>query len=339
MAKKDTSLIQITPQLKKNLDIISTFKSQVEEICNNCTQIQVVDETSLSVAQQNLSKTNSLLKVVEDKIKLIRKPYNDELAMISDVGSTLTEPLKMTVRYLKSSVEAWEKKRLAEEAEKQAAIDRKLAEIKAAEEAETSRIQKIRDYINNKAIPVLKNCYSKCLSIEECDVQLKFIEDKYPKEEFFQEFTQEAMQLKDTYIDLIKSKKEQLSSAANMSAEELLIIKKQEELALQQANIEAEKKALELEKERLEAEKRAKLEEEAALAEKQRLADEAEMNKTKGVRYTWKVEISNTEELPYEWICLNESAIKEWMKERKVDLKDGQVVCGVRFFKKMGVAS
>ena len=336
---KDTSLIQVSPELKKNLDIISAFKAQVDEIGTSCQQIQIVDDISLSIGQQNLSKANNMLTAIEAKRKTIKEPYLEAGRLVDSTAKSLTEELEKGIKHIKSQVGEWEKKRLAEEKAKQDEIDRQLAEKQALEAAEAARKSKIRDYIDNKATVALKHAYSKCTSVAECDNQVRFIEKNYKGEDFFQEFTKEAFDLRDTYLDLIKTKREQLESAATMSEGELELAKKQEELSLAQANLEAEKRALEAEKDRIEAEKKAKEAIEAAEVEKQRLADEAALNKTKGIRFTWGLEVFRMSDVPTAWLTLNESAVKEWLKENKDKLKDGQVFDGVKFIKKLGVSA
>lgn len=336
---KETSLIQVSPELQQNLDIISAFKAQVDEIGSNCQQIQIVDDTTLAIGQQNLSKANNMLTAIEAKRKTIKEPYLEAGRLVDSTAKSLTEELEKGIKHIKSQVGEWEKKRLAAEKAKQDEIDRQLAEKQALEAAEHARKSKIRDYIDNKAIVALKHAYSKCTSVTECDNQVRFIEKNYKGEDFFQEFTKEAFDLRDTYLDLIKVKREQLESAATMSEGELELAKKREELSLAQANLEAEKRALEAEKERIEVEKKAKEAIEAAEVEKQRLADEAALNKTKGIRFTWAHEAVSIKDVPHEWLMLNDAVVKDWIKENKDVLKDGEIRMGIKFFKKMGITA
>lgn len=340
MAKsKETSVIAINPELQRNLDIISAFKEQVDVLGQNCQQIQIVDDTTLGIGQQNLSKANTMLTAIEAKRKAIKEPYLEAGRLVDSTAKSLTEELEKGIKHIKNQVGEWEKKRLAEEKAKQDEIDRQLAEKQALEAAEAARKQSIRDYIDNKATVALKNCYSKCTSVAECDNQVRFIEKNYKGADFFQEFAKEAFDLRDTYLDLIKTKREQLASADTMSEGELELAKKQEELALAQANLEAEKRALEAEKERIEAEKKAKEDAEAARLDKIALEEQAALNKTRGVRYTWGHELVDVKNVPTEWLVLNDALVKEWLKENKDVLKDGEVRLGIKFFKKMGISA
>ncbi|MFA7289593.1 MAG: hypothetical protein WC055_12020 [Melioribacteraceae bacterium] len=340
MAKKeDEEVIVVSAELQKNLDILQAFKAQVEEMSTNCMQIQIVDDTSLAVAQQNLSKVNALLTNTKNKITSIRKPYNDELKQIAAIGSTLTEPLEKAVEYLKIGVGEWEKKRLAEAAEKQAKIDQELAQKRALEQAEEDRKAKIRAYISEKSSPLLKKMYSDCTSVEICDKNLLSIANNYKPREFFQEFADEAYELKDNYVNLIKTKKEQLLSADQMSEAEIELALERERIAIEKNNMLLREAELKSKEEAARLEKEKKESEEKAAIEKQRLADEAEANKTRGIRYTWGFEINDIKAVPLDWLTLDEVKVKERLKSNKDGLKDGDIVDGVKFLKKMGVSS
>lgn len=336
---KQTNIIPLSEVTRKNIEIIEGFKSQVQELSNNCMLIKIMDESTLSVGQQNLSKANTMLKAIEDKIKLIRKPLNDELKQISAIGNPITELLEKAVKHIKSEVEAYDIAKKKEAANKQAEIDRQLEEKRKADEAEEKRKQDIRNYISQKATPLLKSIYEKCTTVEICDNSISQIEKNYKPRDFFQEFADEAYQLKDNYLDLIRAKREQLASADTMTQAEKDLALKQEKLALEKANLEAEQRALEVEKERIEAEKKAKEAELEAQKEKERLAAEAELNKTKNIRFKWDYEPVDITKSPISWLKLNENIVDEYLKNNKESLKDGEVVNGVRFYKKMSVVS
>jgi hypothetical protein len=69
MTKKTTEVAVVSPELQKNLDIILSVKTEIDALGQNALQIKVVDETTLSVAQQNLSSINQIVKNIEDKRK------------------------------------------------------------------------------------------------------------------------------------------------------------------------------------------------------------------------------------------------------------------------------
>jgi len=160
MAKKNTEEVMVvSPELQKNLDILQAFKQQVDIVGTNCQQIQVVDDTSLAVGQQNLSKANNLLTSIEEKRAIIKAPYWDAGKLIDKTAKDLSEELSKGIKHIKDQVAAWEKKRQDEEKAKQDEIDRQLAEKAELDRKEQERKDKIRSYIRDKATPLLQKMY------------------------------------------------------------------------------------------------------------------------------------------------------------------------------------
>ncbi len=341
MAKtKNTEAVMIiTPELERNIDILQAFKSQVDVIGNNCQQIQVVDEVSLAIGQQNLSKANNLLTSIEEKRVAIKAPYLDSGKLIDSTAKILSEELSKGIKHIKEQVGEWEKKRLAEAAAKQAEIDKQLADKAAADKAEEDRKATIRSYIKDKATPTLQKMYADCTSVEICDAKLSAIENNYKSREFFAEYVDEAYTLRDNYIDLIKAKKQQLLAASTMSEAEIELALEKEAIAIEKANMALRESELKAKEETARLEKEAKEAEAAAELEKQRLAQEAKSNKTRGIRYTWTFELNDIKAVPLDWLTLDEAKVKEWLKSNKESLKDGDIMDGVKFIKKMGINS
>lgn len=340
MAKKDkTEVMVVSPDLQKNIDILQAFKAKVDVIGKNCQQIKVVDETSLAVGQQNLAKANNLLTTIESKRKLIKEPYLEAGKLIDSTAKSLSEELSKGISHIKAEVAEWEKNRLAEQAEKQTAINKELEEKRLAAELEEKRKADIRQYINEKAVPVLKSMYEKCISVQACDDQLAIIEKNYKSREFFQEFADEAYQIRDSYIDLIKAKKQQLLVADMLSDEEKAILLEKEKIGLQKANLAIQEAELKAKEEAARLEKEKEEQEALAAAEKERLVEEANLSKTKGIRYTWDYEVVNKKDVPTDWLMVDPAEIKQYIQQFKESLRDGQTVYGIRFFKKMGVTA
>lgn len=330
MSKEE--VIKVSPELQRNLDIITAFKAEVDKIGENCKQIKIVDESTLSIGQQNLSKANNLATSIEEKRKVIKQPYLDAGKLIDSTCKGMTAVLDEGISHVKGQVAAWEKKRLEEEKKKQEEVDRKLREEQEKVAAEAKRKQDIRDHIDNKSRLALEKCYSHCLSAEECDVQLDVIAKNYKGKDFFQEFTDEAFALRDRYIDLIKAKKDQFLAAANQSIAERELALKQEELERKRIEFENEQRKLEAEKEAIRLAKENEERERLAAEEKARLESLANTERTKGVRYTWAFELIDITKVPTEWLALNETTVKAYMKENKDKLKEGEFN-GVKFFK------
>jgi hypothetical protein len=340
MAKKETTeVMTVSPELQKNLDIILSLKNTVDEIGLNCMQIKITDETTLSVAQQNLSKANQIAKSIEEKRVQIKDPYFQAGKLIDKTCNNLVEVIEQGMNHIKSEIKTWEDNRKEAARKAQEELDRKLSEEKAAMEADEARKAEILDYINNKAIPNLKSIYESCDSAEKCVSSVQFIEKNFPYPARFEEYADQAMAAKQNYIDLINAKKAQFETADSLSDSEKELIKEKEQIALDKLKLaqrEAELKAKE-EQIRLEAER--KLAEEAAEKEKQRLLAEEELNKTRNVKYLWKIELVDKSKLCQDWIAMDEAKVKAYLKANKDSLKDGEVVFGVKFFKESSITA
>jgi hypothetical protein len=331
-------LILVSPEIEKAMKIITSLKGDIDKLASNLSFIKIVDEGTLSIAQQNLSKATQMVNFIEEKRVLIKEKPLAECKWIDKTCKDLPENLVKAITGVKKQVLDWDNAKKEEAASKQAEIDRVAAEEKAKLQAEADRKQVIQDYLNNKAIPTLKSTYEACVDAAACDLKIAWIERGFKPREFFQEFADEAYKIKDNYIDLIKTKKEQYESANTLSDTEKEIAKQKEDIALQKAEMaqrEANIKAAE-EKIKLDNEQKQKDLE----AEEVRKLTEAQsyLNKTKGIRYNWGFELNNIEEVPVEWLTLDETKVKEYIKENKDKLKEG-LFNGVRFIKKASVTA
>lgn len=275
-------VIAINPNLQKNLDLLNAFKAQVDEIGDKCKQIEVKDSDSVAIATQNLSKANSMLKTIEDKVKLIRKPYNDELDKISDVGGALTKNLAEGVKTLKDKVAEYERLRQEKEANK----------------------QKILTYISVDLKKRLQELYEGCKTKEACKSALDYIKTKFPPDTKFGDFVKQAHDLRDQYIALIEA----------VEAGDMVTALQMEEIAA-----EATESIVELQ---------------------QSVAVEGISSKTRGTRMIWDFELAaDIKSLPAEWLTVDESKVKEYLAENKASLQDGQVIDGIKFYKKISISA
>lgn len=336
---KKTDATVTTPNQGVFLQVLTELKPQVDEIGHACLQIKVADESTLSIAQQNLSKVNAIIKSIEEKHAEAKRPILDAGKLMDSTKKSLLEVAEKGKAHIKTEIEAWERKRKEEEAKKQAEIEAKAAEQAAKIQAEEERKKGIMDYINGQLVPYLQGTYEALKSVEDCDNFLTYIKAKFPGAEKFQEYLDEALKIKETYIKLIQNKKEQLLTAGTLSeaqaklmAEKEAMAKLEQELAAKQLALKAAEEQARLEKERQETEEKAQTELLKAQAE-------ADGNKTKGVRYKWDWEVYSEIEVPDRWKSPDPKKIDAYLDECKDKLADGQKLNGVRFFKKMIISS
>lgn len=337
--KKDT--IEVTtysPDLVNNLKSLEFYKQDIDTQANNCLQIKVVDDSTLSICQQNLSKINQLVKIVDDKRAEIKAPYFEAGKLIDKTAKEMVELAVKAVEHLKAEVKAWELKKQQDAYEASQKLLKEQAEAQEKLAAEEKRKSDIMDYINNKALPTLKSMYASCTSVENCDQALVAL-TMYKPREFFQEFADIAYEYKDNYTELINAKKVQLESADTMSEGEKRLAEQREELAKQEMELAGKRAEIKAAEDAIAAEKSAKVEAERVRLEQEKIQAQLEMDKTKGIRRTWKVELVDKSKLITDWICMDESAVKEYLKLNKDNIKDGEVINGVLFFKDISVSA
>jgi len=337
MAKKATTEVVAVSSIK-GLEVLESLKAEIDIQASNCLQIKVMDESTLAVGQQNLSKINQIVKAVETKHKELKSPYLEAGRQIDAVKNALIEAAEKAIDHLKSEVKNWEIKKQEEAKAAQAALEAqaKEAEFKLAEEA--NRVAAIRVMIDN-ARNILQNIYSGCIDVASCESALVNIERHYRPRTDFAEFADEAYTLKDNYVELINAKKVQCESASTMSAAEKELMEAKEELAKQKLELDAKAARIKATEDAMAAEKARKEEEERLRVEQEKIQALALADKTKGIKHLWKIELVDKSKLIPEWIMMDEKAVNEFKSANKDNLKDGDVVNGVRFYKEISVST
>lgn len=339
MAKKDKiEPAVVSSDVAKSLQLLDSLKADIDTQAQSCLQIKVVDESTLAVCQQNLSKINQLVKAVDAKRKELKDPYFQAGKLIDSTANKLIEEAEAAVTHLKNEVKEWELKKQKEAAEAQAELAKQAAEAAQKAADEEVRIRNIRGAID-KAKFALQQYYDGCKTIEFCDKAISDINTAYKSREFFQEFADEAYSLRDNYLELIKAKKAQLESANTMSAEEKALAEQKEQLAKERLELEAKAANIRAIEEGMERARQEKAEAERLAAEKAKMEAEAEMNGTRGIRKIWKVELVDKSKLIPDWILLDESAAKEYRKANESEIKDGDIINGVRFYQDISVSA
>lgn len=341
MAKKKTESTEVatySPELVKSIQSLEFYKQEIDAQANNCLQIKVVDDSTLAIGQQNLSKINQLVKLVDDKRAKFKAPYFEAGTLIDKTAKDLVELAVKAVEHLKSEVKEWELKKQKEAAEAKALLEKQQAEAQEKLASEEKRKADIRSAID-RARTTLQNCYNACISVESCDAQEKYILDGYKPIESFEEFGTEAYELRDNYLSLIRTKKVQLQSADTMSESEIALAKQKEELAKQKMDLAAREAEVKAQEDAIAAEKAAKSEAERVKAEQAKIDAAAEMDKTRNIRSIWKFELIDKSKLIPDWTCMDETVVKEFLKVNKDSIQDGAIINGVKFYKDISVIS
>lgn len=340
MAKKtDNQVIQVSPELQKNLNAIEAFKSEAVQIAEMCKQIIVNDESTLAIAQQNLSKATSLVNSIEKHRKEIKQPYLDATKQIDGLAGEISSPLEEAINHIKAQVKNWEIERIKRAEKEKAEAEAKLREEQAAAEKKKAENERILNFLNKTMPEWFKTEFAKLKTAKECDALVAYINTKLYSEDKMGEYVSQYREMKENYVGIIELKKQQFISAEFMSDEEKLIIKQKEELAAQKEALAAREREIAAEEERIKQEKIAKELAAKAEEERNRLAAEEAANKTTKTRRVWKFELVDKSKLSPEWTTIDEAAVKAYMSENKDSLKDGQIINGVKFVLDITVVS
>lgn len=338
MAKKN-EIALISPELNKSLTLLSEIKSEVVKIREQCLQIKVADESTLSVAQQNLSKATQMVKFIEEKRIAIKEPFLQSGRKVDEVANDLKEAIETGIKHIKSEIKGYDTLKQELQLKAQKELEDRLKAEKEALNKEQERKDKITTYINNTIAPWLKSQYENCKSADDCDKILNYINTKYLPREKFAEFADMAYELKDNYVNLINVKKAQLISADTITDDQKELQKRELALAKMKEELAQANRELEAEKEKIRVEQERKDKEEEAEKERLKLIADNELNKTKGVKLLWKFEVVNIFDVDPEWLTINEAKVKEWLKDNKDKIVSGDVVEGIKYYQDKSISA
>lgn len=185
MAKKETldinSLVVQNPDLKPSLIQFEAFKVQLEQQAKMLDTIEIKDDSTLSILEQNLSKMNDLVKSVEENSKQLKQPYLDKGRAIDAAAEYVTSVPQNSIKLAKDKKLKWV---MAVEAEKtrktelQARIDKLtnwwLVSVASADSIEAlSKMEKQLDTVKgveyyqerNKEVQELKKKYLEVIAL------------------------------------------------------------------------------------------------------------------------------------------------------------------------------
>ena len=322
---------------KVNEAALTKFR-KVKETTDNqaklCNAIVVSDDQTLTKATQVLSVAQKTLKSVEDQRKAMKAPYLKAGNDIDAAAKELTEPLSKAIADGKQKVLEYNQKVQAGQAEKIAALE--AEKEKQAEQLQAGSDKREEQYRLFEGI--LKQISDKsqlCRTEDNCAKLINSINTKFPSVEQYGEFASEALEVKEYSLYILNEKAKLFKDRPETLTEEQVAAEK--ELRNNEAtgwrNITD--KATRRFKEEATEDQAQSDEKHAEIAQK--VVEVAAAAPT-GMRKTMQFEIAaNFSDIPDGFKMLNEKAVREWMKENKAAIKDGDVHHGIRFFEKQTV--
>lgn len=323
MAKrtKKSEVVEV-PVLEQESSITFEYtKDMLAEIHDQVIQIKVTDSTSLSVANQKMSFVNNHLKEIEAKRKELKQPFIDGGKKIDETAKELSGLLEPALKHLKSEVATWQTEVLRKENElKQKALEearKKEEEAKSnADEARIiSYISQVKDW--------LEKGLSSCSDVAHGEQMVSSMKGLQPAS-VMGKYSQEYGALVEMYNTLFTTKIGELKGtvAAGTTNSHIEVLGGQLNDHIDSIKKEVEQKQQEL----------TKVEEEIV----QEVA-KLEEQKASNVAFIWKFDVVSPENVPSIFMTIDEKKIREWMNANKDNLKDGETIYGIKFFKEASV--
>lgn len=155
---------------------------------------------------------------------------------------------------------------------------------------------KIKDY-SDTAIKAMSDAKTEAELIE---AHFKWIKN-FPPADNWAEFTEEATQMRQTLLDFASARKIEINTPHQADEETTEAIK-----VYVNENIEE--------------------------VGATKIADIQDTAPTKGIRTNWTFEVIDISQVPLKYLMIDDKKIKEYIKDNKDNLTDGQVVRGIKFF-------
>lgn len=176
------------------------LKTQAIALSDQCKSIKVEDAITLSMAEQTLSKSNQLYKMIEDKRVAIKAPYIAAGKTIDKIANEMLDPLEEAIKKGKDIIKQWN--------DKQAQIK------KEADEKNSKIVSKI-----NALHLQLQEKTELCTTPDKCQNLIDSINKVFPKKESFLQYADDAELIKTNYLQLLKIRKatQEASLAGNIN--------------------------------------------------------------------------------------------------------------------------
>lgn len=269
--------------LQKEIAQFEALKKASQEIANKCNLLTITDTVTLSIATQNLSMAKNQIDAIEKLRKEAKEPYFQKGKQIDKLASELSGPIEQALMAGKVKIKAFN------DAEEAKAI-KEQNRIKAIKIA-------IQDY-SSSFIEKINKCTTEAALLEMNSQYIK----KFPGEETWFEFMDEAQEMRKSLHDYVKARKIQILTPKESDDETVEEIKNQIIEKMEAVGV-------------------------------QEIAN-ASYSTTTSFRGTWKAELIDINAVPKDWLIVDDKKVKEYLKQQKDagQLKDGDLKNGFRFY-------
>ncbi len=312
---------QLTKTPDTGIEKFEQLQKSVNEQISALTTIQVIDETSLAVANQQLSKAKQFENFIDEARLLIQEKEFKFCKEVNAKAKVLAVPLETSQKEMKDKILTYTK---AEQIRKQ----RELEEIaKKQKEVEQEQLR-LQQEENNKAIKLQEdivkfesqgfNAIHTAKTMEELSTAYTTFVLSFPKE------------YGDVVLGRIKSlgvaKAKMLSPDVTADKNEVARSYNEVYATVTGTEVKIEAKVIE-----------TPLAVVTALEEQKQniIIQSAPTN----IRKNWDWEVDDIRAVPIEWLMVDEKKVDEWKKQNKETLIEGVIHGGIRFFIKETVVT
>jgi hypothetical protein len=298
---------------QQGLEKFEQLQKSVTEQVETLSDIEVVDETRLAVANQQLSKTKQITNFIESTRKELKEPYFEAGKQIDALAKKISTPLEEKIQEVKNKMLSYnqveaEKKRVALEALEKEKKRLEDEQAKAQAEANENHL-KLQVQITKFESEAFGKIHSATTMADLSSAFTLFVL-AFPPEY--------GEVVKDRIKTLGLAKKNLLNAT---TPEAISVYQKEYDKAY--ATVTGTE--VKIQAPVIQMPSFDKIEEAKA---------SIEISTPSNVRKTWTFEIENISNVPLEWLMVDESMVKEFMKKEKESLTEGMVYNGIKFYLK-----
>lgn len=296
------------------------LRLQIEAFSAQCTELEIVDPTSEKIAEEMLGSLNQVLKKIENRKDILKRPALDHNKFADAAYKYIVGPGLKTVELGKDKIAAYreavriqksaeESARIKELASKESEVDMKKVQL----EKEMNGLflvehEAIIKVCSIDEIPVLKAWYDTYCAPATTVINAS-LAPSFPQ--MIQESVNRMIALKDARKAFIADKNQKVWDLAYNKVFAEFKLSNSKLAALIDESVEEQSQALQV------AIQAAQIEGE---------------EKPKG-RFVWDYEVVSWKDVPESLKMIDDKAVKNILAQYKDQIKDGDILEGIRYFK------
>lgn len=331
MATKELAKTLLTnEEVAKNFLIVNEQLDKYEAISKS---VEVIDEESLVIAENNIADIKSLITRTKAAHKIVKGPYYQTGKQIDEYAKAILDRLEAFCSRMALPITNW---RSVQEAHARAELEAKqrvLAKQAVEQAVEVAKLSRLTRTVYAKLHGGTfftkegeEKIASGCKTEEECAMLAQVIKEKFPEEDQFPFFPLKRNQAVEKISKDIRKHTVSIMESKSLTPG----IVKEAKRRMREAAKEAGMEALKIEEA---LGKKISLENRKAVREGEKEIKEAASN----TRKLLKLKITNEELVTREFLSVDEAKIRSWMEGKNDQIKKmleqgKQPLTGVEFY-------